>query len=67
MLISDSPTGPFAPHSDGPVTPKQWNCLDGTFYFSSNGTPYVIFGHSFQDIPNGEMCAEDHSLKRLKK
>jgi len=57
ILIADSPIGPFKPHSDGPVTPKEWNCLDGTLYFSSNGTPYMIFGHSFEDNPNGEMCA----------
>ncbi|WP_160720496.1 glycoside hydrolase family 43 protein [Bacillus sp. USDA818B3_A] len=57
ILISDSPTGPFQPHSDGPVTPKDWNCLDGTLYFSADGTPYMIFGHSFEDNPNGEMHA----------
>jgi hypothetical protein len=57
ILISNSPTGPFAPHSDGPVTPKNWNCLDGTLYFSTIGTPYMIFGHSFEDVPNGEMYA----------
>lgn len=57
ILIADSPTGPFHPHSDGPVTPKDWNCLDGTLYFSANGTPYMIFGHSFEDNPNGEMHA----------
>ncbi|WP_335495275.1 hypothetical protein [Neobacillus drentensis] len=27
ILIADSPTGPFRPHSYGPVTPKDWNCL----------------------------------------
>ncbi|MEH7494757.1 glycoside hydrolase family 43 protein [Neobacillus niacini] len=57
ILIADSPKGPFKPHSDGPVTPKEWNCLDGTLYFSSNGTPYMIFGHSFEDVPNGGMYA----------
>lgn len=48
-------------HSDGPVTPKDWKCLDGTLYFSSNGTPYMIFGHSFQDKANGEMCVVELS------
>jgi hypothetical protein len=57
ILIADSPTGPFKPHSDGPVTPKNWNCLDGTLYFSDDETPYMIFGHSFEDNPNGEMHA----------
>ncbi len=57
ILVSDSPTGPFTPHSDGPVTPKEWTCLDGTLYFKADGTPYMVFGHSFQDTPNGEMYA----------
>lgn len=56
ILVSDSPTGPFMPHSDGPVTPNEWTCLDGSLYFHKDGTPYMIFGHSFQDTPKGEMC-----------
>lgn len=61
ILISDSPVGPFRIHSDGPVTPKEWKCLDGALYFKENGTPYMIFGHSFQDNPNGEMYAVELS------
>jgi len=57
ILIADSPTGPFRPHSDGPVTPNEWACLDGTLYFRSDGTPYLVFGRSFQDLPCGEMYA----------
>ncbi|WP_462409554.1 glycoside hydrolase family 43 protein [Neobacillus sp. Marseille-QA0830] len=55
ILIADNPVGPFKPHSDGPVTPNEWNCLDGTLYFDANDTPYMIFGHSFEDHPSGEM------------
>ena len=61
ILKSNSPTGPFAVHSDGPVTPTDWKCLDGTLYFSSNGTPYMMFGHSFLDNPNGDMCSVELS------
>jgi hypothetical protein len=61
ILKSDSPTGPFKLHSDGPVTPREWKCLDGTLYFHDKGTPYMIFGHSFQDVPNGDMCAVELS------
>ena len=28
ILRADSPTGPFIPWSDGPVTPQDWECLD---------------------------------------
>ena len=30
ILKADKPTGPFQPHSDGKVTPQEWECLDGT-------------------------------------
>lgn len=55
ILRSESPLGPFAIHSNGPVTPKAWKCLDGTIYFKEDGTPYMVFGRSFQDDPKGEM------------
>ncbi len=55
ILVSDSPLGPFKVHSDGPVTPREWKCLDGTLYFDEEGTPYMVYGHSFQDNPEGEM------------
>ncbi len=54
ILVSDSPLGPFEIHSDGPVTPREWKCLDGTLYFEA-GTPYMVFGRSFLDNIEGEM------------
>ena len=30
-LRADTPLGPVLPLSDGPVTPNDWECLDGTF------------------------------------
>lgn len=54
VLKSDSPTGPFEPCSDC-VTPADWSCIDGTVYFE-DGTPYLIFSHSFEDDPRGDMC-----------
>ncbi|MFV0465775.1 MAG: glycoside hydrolase family 43 protein [Lachnospiraceae bacterium] len=57
ILKSDSPLGPFEIYSDGPITPKEWKCLDGTIYFNKKGKPFMIFGHSFQDDPKGEMYA----------
>lgn len=56
ILISDSPDGPFVPHSDGPVTPKEWMCLDGTLYVDKNGKPYMVFCHEWVQINDGEMC-----------
>lgn len=57
ILISESPLGPFVLHSDGPVTPREWECLDGTLYIE-NGKPYMIFCHEWVQMAdgNGEMC-----------
>lgn len=55
ILIADSPMGPFKVHSNGPVTPDDWECLDGTFYVE-NGTPYMVFCHEWTQIEDGEIC-----------
>ena len=54
-LKASAPTGPFAPYG-GRLTPESWSCIDGTLYFE-DGTPYLIFSHSFEDDPRGDMCA----------
>jgi beta-xylosidase len=51
ILISGSPTGPFAPHSEGPVTPADWECLDGTLYEDNEGQPYMVFCHAWLNCP----------------
>ena len=57
ILKAESPMGPFVLHSDGPVTPKEWECLDGTLYVESDGKPYMVFCHEWVQIQDGEMCA----------
>ncbi|MCD8206299.1 MAG: glycoside hydrolase family 43 protein [Bacteroidales bacterium] len=54
VLKSDSPTGPFEPYS-GELTPEDWTSIDGTLYVE-DGKPYMIFSHSFEDSPTGDMC-----------
>lgn len=56
ILKADTPLGPFSLHSHGKVTPDEWNCLDGTFYLSKDGKPYMIFCHEWLDLTDGEMC-----------
>ncbi len=56
ILICDTPNGTFRVHSNGPVTPSDWEALDGTLYVE-NGTPYMIFCHEWTQIKNGAMCA----------
>ncbi len=57
ILKAFSPLGPFRPWSDGPVTPADWSCLDGTFHVSSDGTPYMVFCHEWVQAGDGEICA----------
>ena len=56
ILKADNPLGPFSLHSDGPVTPRSWECLDGTFYLSKEGKPYMVFCHEWVQIADGTVC-----------
>jgi GH43 family beta-xylosidase len=51
-LKSDSPLGPFAPWSDGPLTPSEWFSLDGTLLIDE-GVPYLVFCHEHVQIKDG--------------
>lgn len=57
ILVSDSPGGKFVPLTDGPVTPRDWECLDGTLYVERDGTPYIVFCHEWAQIRDGEIAA----------
>ncbi|MDR1030520.1 MAG: glycoside hydrolase family 43 protein [Treponema sp.] len=54
--------GPFVPWSlsaagvSGPVSPGDWECLDGTL-FIEQGRPYLVFCHEWQQVGDGELCA----------
>lgn len=56
ILRADSPMGPFEPHSNGVVTPEEWECLDGTLYINPDGKPYIVFCHEHTQIINGTIC-----------
>ena len=57
ILKASSPVGLFTPWSDGPVTPADWDCLDGTFYTDRQGKPWMIFCHEWVQVGNGEVLA----------
>ncbi len=57
ILKADNPLGPFVPHSDGPVTPADWECLDGTFYVDRQGKPWMVFCHEWVQAIDGEIQA----------
>ena len=66
ILVADRPEGPYGLHSDGPVTPREWECLDGTLHVDSDGRPWMVFCHEWVQVEDGEMCAIplSHDLKR---
>ena len=57
VLISNLPQGPFVEHSDGAVTPADWECLDGTLFVDDEGTPWMVFCHEWQQTTDGTICA----------
>ena len=56
ILKSSSPTGRFLPFTDDAVTPREWQCLDGTLYIDKSGAPYIVFCHEWVQVRDGEMC-----------
>lgn len=57
VLAADSPRGPFMPWSDGPVTPRKWQCLDGTL-FVADGQPWIAFCQEWTQIHDGAIWAQ---------
>ena len=57
ILRAVSPLGPFMPWSSGPVTPAEWECLDGTLYISPDRIPYMVFCHEWVQAGDGEILA----------
>jgi beta-xylosidase len=57
VLVANQPEGPYQLHSDGPVTPRDWECLDGTLFLDARGKPWMVFCHEWVQVGDGEMCA----------
>jgi len=55
ILQSDTPDGTFQIMTETPLTPDDWNCIDGMLYQEKEKI-YLIFSHSFEDVPDGDMC-----------
>ena len=56
IFVCDTPDGEFVPLTKDPITPTDWECLDGTL-FVEDGTPYLVFCHEWVQIKNGAICA----------
>lgn len=57
ILSADTPIGPFVPLTEEPVTPRDWECLDGTLYINENQNPWIVFCHEWLQIHDGTVCA----------
>jgi hypothetical protein len=57
ILAANGPQGPFLPISDGPVTPRDLDCLDGTMFVDANDQPWIVFCHEWVQVGDGEVCA----------
>lgn len=62
VLSSDMPTGPFTPWSDGPVTPADIPCLDGTFFVDGDSQPWLVYSRGCEGIPGGAPAIADGEM-----
>lgn len=56
ILVADKPDGDFVPLTNKPITPPDWECLDGTLYVDKKGKPHIVFCHEWIQIVNGTVC-----------
>ena len=56
IMVSDKPDGQFVPLTEKPVTPSDWECLDGTLYIDKKGKPHIVFCHEWTQIGDGTIC-----------
>lgn len=57
VLSADHPEGPFQPISSRPVTPRNWECLDGTLFIDEKNQPWMVFCHEWLQVTDGTICA----------
>lgn len=57
VLSADTPLGPFKLHSPEPLTPPDWECLDGSLHVDAEGQPWIVFCHEWVQVVDGEVCA----------
>ncbi|UCS93896.1 glycoside hydrolase family 43 protein [Echinicola marina] len=55
VLRSDHPDGPYRAFGDEDYLPADWATLDGTFWESKEGTPYMVFCHEWLQTGDGTM------------
>ncbi len=57
VLIAEDVFGPYQPLTHDPITPADWQCLDGTLHVDEAGDPWIVFCHEWVQIHNGAILA----------
>ncbi|MBO9592569.1 MAG: family 43 glycosylhydrolase [Niabella sp.] len=65
ILVADKPDGQFRPLVNGPVTPRNWMCLDAALYIDKDATPWILFSREWLEVTDGEIYAQrmSHNLR----
>ncbi|MBQ7638974.1 MAG: family 43 glycosylhydrolase [Clostridia bacterium] len=53
VFRADHPLGPFEMISDGPVTPHNTDCIDGTLYVDPDGQPWIVYVGEWTSAEDG--------------
>lgn len=53
ILKSSSPTGPFVEITNGHITPREWDAIDGTLYVDQSGQAWMVFVHEWTSTDDG--------------
>jgi beta-xylosidase len=62
ILQAQTPLGPFVPISETPITPPDWECLDGTLHIDEDQQPWIVFSHEWTQISDGAICCMPLSI-----
>ena len=53
ILRSESPEGPFVEITNGHITPRAWDAIDGTLWVDDDGQPWMVFVHEWTSTDDG--------------
>ena len=56
ILVADAPEGPYRPLTDCRITPRGWECLDGTLHVEGD-QPWMVFCREWTQTHDGGMWA----------
>ena len=57
LLVSDTPQGIYKDYSQGHITLKGHECLDGTLFVDEEEKPWIVFCHEWTELFYGKICA----------